>query len=93
MTPPEQVPDLKANATPAQKLAYKKAVTAAQAKAAAIAAATAVGQTVTLTGTYDSYTSNPVQIIMKDGDVVLPKAETKPAAKATPAHRTAAAKK
>jgi len=93
MTPPEQVPDLKANATPAQKLAYKKAVAAAQAKAGAIAAATAVGQSVTLTGTYDSYTSNPVQIIMKDGDVVLPKAETKPAAKATPAHRTAAAKK
>jgi hypothetical protein len=32
-------------------------------------------------------------IIMSDGDVVLPKAAAKPAAKPTPAHRTAAAKK
>jgi hypothetical protein len=32
-------------------------------------------------------------IIMKDGDVVLPKAAAKPAAKAAPAHRTAPAKK
>jgi hypothetical protein len=95
MTPPESVPDLKPSATVAQKAAYKKAVAAAQAKADAIAAATAVGQTVTLTGTYDSYTTNPVMIMMKDGDVVLPKAAAKPAAtkSATPAHRTAAAKK
>jgi len=93
MTAPDPVPDLKANATPAQKLAYKKEVAAAQAKADAIAVATAVGQTVTLTGTYDSFTPNPVMIIMKDGDVVLPKAAAKPAAKAAPAHRTAPAKK
>jgi hypothetical protein len=93
MTAPDPVPDLKPNATPAQKLAYKKEVAAAQAKADAITAATAVGQTVTLTGTYDSFTPNPVQIIMKDGEVVLPKAAAKPAAKAAPAHRTAAPKK
>ncbi len=94
MTAPDPVPDLKPNATPAQKLAYKKEVAAAQAKADAITAATAVGQTVNLTGTYDSFTPNPVMIIMKDGDVVLPKAAAKPAPKtASPAHRTAAAKK
>ena len=95
MTPPEPVADLKPNATPAQKLAYKKEVAAAQAKADAITAATAVGQTVTLTGTYDSFTPNPVQIIMKDGDVVLPKAAAKPGATktATPAHRTTPAAK
>ena len=79
---------------PAQKAAYKtklaaynKAVEAAKTKADAIAAATAVGQTVTLTGTYDSFTPNPIQIIMKDGVVILPKA-TKPAA--APVHHTAA---
>ncbi len=93
MTAPDPIPDLKANATPAQKLAYKKEVAAAQAKADAIAAATAVGQTVTLTGTYSSFTQNPVMIIMSDGDVVLPKAAAKPAAKPTPAHRTTPAKK
>ena len=92
MTPVEPVPDLKPTATAAQKLAYKKAVAAAQTKADAIAAATAVGQTVTLTGTYDSFTPNPVQIIMKDGEVVLAKAAAKPAAKAAPAHRAAAKK-
>jgi hypothetical protein len=93
MTATDPVPELKATATLAQKAAYKKAVADATKKADTIAAATAVGQTVTLTGTYDSFTPNPVQIIMKDGDVVLAKAAAKPAAKAAPAHRTAAAKK
>ena len=87
MTPPETIPELKATATLAQKAAYKKAVDAAQTKADAIAAATAVGQTVTLTGTYDSFTPDPIQIIMKDGVVILPKAN-KPAA--APVHHTAA---
>jgi hypothetical protein len=41
----------------------------------------AVGSTVTLIGTFDSYTQNPPMIIMKDG-------EPKPAEKKTPAHRT-----
>jgi hypothetical protein len=40
----------------------------------------AVGSTVTLIGTFDSYTQNPPMIIMKDG-------EPKPAEKKTPAHR------
>jgi hypothetical protein len=42
----------------------------------------AVGATVTLIGTFDSYTQNPPMIIMKDG-------EPKPAEKKTPAHRPA----
>ncbi|MCU1249378.1 MAG: putative lipoprotein [Edaphobacter sp.] len=50
-----------------------------------IAAATAVGQKVTLSGTFDSYTPKPLMIIMSDGSVVLPK---KAPAKA-PVHRTA----
>ena len=97
MTPPETIEEPEepsARATPAQKAAYKtklaaynKAVDAAKSKADAIAAATAVGQTVTLTGTYDSFTPNPIQIIMKDGVVILPKA-AKPAA--APVHHTAA---
>jgi hypothetical protein len=62
---------------------------AAKAKADAIAAATAVGQTVTFSGTYDSFTPKPIMITMSDGEVVLPKA-AKPAA---PVHHTAPAKK
>jgi hypothetical protein len=97
MAPPETIEapeEPSARATPAQKAAYKtklaaynKAVAAAKENADAIAAATAVGQTVTLTGTYDSFTASPVQIIMKDGAVVLPKA-IKPAA--APVHHPAA---
>jgi hypothetical protein len=55
------------HATAAAKAAAKK-------KADEITAATAVGQKVTLTGTYDSYTPNPLMITMTDGEVVLPKA-------------------
>jgi tetratricopeptide (TPR) repeat protein len=54
---------------------------AATAKAAAIAAATAVGATATVSGTYDSFTPSPIMITMKDGEVILPKAATKPAPK------------
>jgi hypothetical protein len=50
-----------------------------------ITAATAVGQKVTLSGTFDSYTPKPLMIIMSDGTVVLPK---KTPAKA-PVHHTA----
>ena len=64
---------------------------AAKKEQAAIAAATAVGQTVTLQGTYDSYTPKPIMITMSDGEVVLPKA-TKPAPRA-PAHRAPARKR
>jgi hypothetical protein len=56
----------------------------------AIAAATAVGNKVTLTGTYDSFTPKPIMITMTDGEVVLPKA--KPAAHA-PVHHAPAKKK
>ena len=65
---------------------------AAKKQQAAIAAATAVGQTVTLQGTYDSYTPKPIMITMKDGEVVLPKAATKPAPRA-PVHHAPARKK
>ena len=61
----------------------------AKAKADAVAAATAVGAKVTLTGTYDSFTPSPIMIVMKDGDVVLPKAAIKPAAKPAAAHTAA----
>src|SRR6266481_4658667 len=40
------------------------------------AAATAVGQKVTLSGTFDSYTPKPIMITMSDGAVVLPKKTT-----------------
>ena len=50
----------------------------AKKKADAIAAMTTVGSKVTLTGTYDSYTQNPLMIIMKDGDVVMPKKTAAP---------------
>jgi hypothetical protein len=65
--------------TPAQAAAAKKI-------ADETAAATAVGQKVTLSGTFDSYTPKPIMIIMSDGSVVLPK---KTAAKPTPTHRPA----
>jgi len=97
MAPPEtieQPEEPSAKATVAQKAAYKtklaeynKAVADAKTKANAIAAATAVGKTVTLTGTYDSFTANPIQIIMKDGNVIL----AKPAKPAAPAHHAAPA--
>jgi hypothetical protein len=60
--------------TPAQAAAAKKT-------ADDVAAATAVGQKVTLSGTFDSYTPSPLMIIMSDGEVVL--------AKKTPAKPTA----
>ncbi len=89
MAAPEDIPQPKA--TPASKAAYKKAVQAAKDKADAIAALAVPGAKITITGTYDSYTPSPVMIVMKDGDVVLPKA-AKPAAKpaAHPAAKGAA---
>jgi hypothetical protein len=89
MAPPDEIPEPKASATPAQKLKYKKDVAEAKKTADAIAAATAVGSKVTLTGTFDSYTPNPLMITMKDGAVLLPKA-TKPAPAAV--HHTPAKK-
>jgi hypothetical protein len=74
-----KAPDEGAKKTPAQEAAAKKT-------ADEVAAATAVGQKVTLTGTYTSYTQNPVMITMSDGEVVLPKKTT---AKPTATHRPA----
>ena len=56
----------------------------------AITAATAVGQTVTLQGTYDSFTPKPIMITMSDGEVVLPKAKAPARA---PARRAPARRK
>ncbi len=81
LAPPEELP---AKATLAQKKAYEK-------KQAAIAAAIAPGQTVTLSGTFDSYTPKPFMITMTDGQVILPEAakptKPSPAHRAGPAHR------
>jgi hypothetical protein len=63
--------------TPAQAAAAKKT-------ADEITAATAVGQKVSLSGTFDSYTPKPLMIVMSNGAVVLPK---KTPAKA-PVHHT-----
>ena len=79
MAAPEELPG---RATPLQKKNFEK-------KQAAIAAATAPGQTVTLSGTFDSYTPKPFMITMSDGQVVLPEA-AKPT-KPSPAHRAAPA--
>ena len=68
--------ELKAGATAAQKAAYQKNLDA-------ITEATAVGKTVTLDGTYDSFTPKPIMITMTAGEVVLAKA-AKPAAKPAP---------
>jgi hypothetical protein len=81
LTPPDPLPDLKDHATPAEKLAYKKKKDAADKLAADTAAAAAVGNKITISGTYDSFTPNPIMITMSDGEVVLPKAApAKPAA-------------
>lgn len=69
--------------TPVALAAYKKAKAAYDKEVADDAAAIAVNKTVTLSGTYDSYTPNPMIIIMNEGEITLPKAA--PAAKA-PVH-------
>jgi hypothetical protein len=58
---------------------------AAKRTADEVAAATTVGSKVTLTGTYASFTPNPITITMSDGEVVLKKAPAK-----APVHHTAA---
>ena len=75
--------------TPAALAAYKKEKAAYDKAAADVTAATAVGSKVTLNGTYESYTPNPIMIIMSDGEVVLPKAApaAKPSAAKRPAHK------
>jgi hypothetical protein len=73
-----KAPEEAGKSTPAQVAAAKKL-------ADDTAAATAVGQKVTLSGTFDSYTPKPIMIMMSDGSVVLAK---KTPAKA-PVHHTA----
>ena len=65
--------------------------TAAAAKKTAdeIAAATAVGQKVTLTGTFDSFTPSPIMITMTDGAVVLAKKTPAKTPAKPPVHHTA----
>jgi hypothetical protein len=72
--------DFTFNLKPAEVHEHESAAAkaAAKKKADELAAATAVGQKVTLTGTYDSYTPNPLMITMTDGEVVLPKPEKAP---------------
>jgi hypothetical protein len=101
LTPPDPLPDAPvapaASATPAAKAAYKtklaaynKKVDAAKKLADDIATATQPKKTVTLDGTYDSYTPNPIMITMKDGVVVLPKATPAKPAPHPVAHKPAA---
>jgi len=80
---PLEAPEEPKTKTPVALAAYKKAKAAYDKQVADDADATAVGKTVTLDGTYDSYTPSPIMIIMNDAAVVLPKAA--PAAKA-PVH-------
>ena len=75
--------DFTFNLKPAEE---KLPAAAAKKLADETAAATAVGQKVTLSGTFDSYTPKPLMIIMSDGAVVLAKKTT---AKPTPTHRPA----
>jgi hypothetical protein len=74
LTPPDDSKKL----TPPQAAVAKK-------KADQIAALMVIGGKVTLTGTYDSFTPTPIMIVMKDGEIVLPKA-AKPAP--APVHHT-----
>jgi len=52
-----------------------------------------VGQTVTLQGTYDSFTPKPIMITMSDGEVVLPKAAPTRTPARAPARRAPARRK
>jgi hypothetical protein len=91
LTPPDAVPDLKAHATAVEKERHAKDLKKAADDADALAKATAVGQTITLTGTFDSFTPKPLMIMMTSGAVVMPKA-AKAVAKA-PVHHAPARKK
>jgi hypothetical protein len=77
---PLEAPEEPKAKTPVALAAYKKAKAAYDKQVAEIADATAVGKTVTLQGTYSSYTPNPIMIIMDDGEVILPKATPAPKA-------------
>ncbi len=69
---PLEAPAEPKSKTPAALAAYKKEKAAYDREVAEDAAAIAPGNKVTLNGTYESYTPNPIMIIMSDGEVVLP---------------------
>ena len=62
-------------------------------KVAQIATLTAVGSTVTLEGTYDSFAPKPIMITMTGGAVVLPKAAKPAPAAHAPVHHAPVKKK
>jgi hypothetical protein len=89
MKAPDELTEPSGRTTPAEKLAYKRKKEAADKLAAQIATVTAVGQSITIDGTYASYTPNPIMITMNDGVVVLPK-PVKAAPTRAPVHHAAA---
>jgi hypothetical protein len=72
--------DFTFNLAPPEETKTAAQAAAAKKKADAIAAAVAVGNKITISGTYDSFTPNPIMITMSDGEVILPEA-AKPAPK------------
>ena len=84
---PLEAPEEPKAKTPVALAAYKKAKAAYDKEVADIGDATAVGKTVTLAGTYSSYTPNPIMIVMDNGEVILPKAAAAPKPKPTVHHK------
>jgi hypothetical protein len=79
--------DFTFNMAPPEDTKTAAEAAAAKKKADAVAAATAVGNKITISGTYDSFTPNPLMITMSDGEVDLPKPAAKPPVHHTPAHK------
>ena len=71
---PIEVPEVPTSGSPAKIAAAKKDAAEAKKKQDERAAALTVGAKVTLTGTYASYTPNPLMITMSDGELVMKKA-------------------
>jgi len=78
--------DFTFNLAPPEDTKTAAQAAAAKKKADAIAAAVAVGNKITISGTYDSFTPNPIMITMSDGEVILPEAPK-------PVHKPVAHKK
>jgi tetratricopeptide (TPR) repeat protein len=66
--------DFTFNLAPPEDTKTAAQAAAAKKKADAIAAAVAVGNKITISGTYDSFTPSPIMITMTDGEVILPEA-------------------
>ena len=84
---PLEAPEEPKAKTPVALAAYKKAKAAYDKQVADVADAITVGKTVTLDGTYSSYTPSPIMIIMDGGAVVLPKAAAPKAPVHTAPHK------